>query len=399
MRKRILFIAPCLPYPPNSGGDIRLFNIIKHLGNDSRISLVCFGDAEKDGDRISKFQEQTGVDNVVLAPYPGLSRNIASRFWSKNPYGTNYSVSAALKDALVKTANSGKFDLAYIDHLYMCQYARFLRPMKVVVSLPDVDSVKFTDYVQRNTGTLQNRLVHELQLFFIKRIENSLSSISDAVVVVSENDRKIIENLTGQCKIFVVENGVDTDYFLPLPRNEETRKKRMLFMGTLFYPPNIEAAIFFVKQVLPTIKRERADAELLVAGKMPVEEVNNLSKYAGVRVAGDVQDMRVPLRDSDVIVIPILSGSGTRIKILEAMASARPVVSTRKGCEGLELENGKNILISQSDSPEEFARLVLSLFTDDILAERLIRNGLELARERDWRRISAKHARFLEEIL
>jgi glycosyltransferase involved in cell wall biosynthesis len=163
------------------------------------------------------------------------------------------------------------------------------------------------------------------------------------------------------------------------------------------YEPNVEAATYLVKEIFPLIRRLRPNCSLSIMGKEPPLEVCRFSEIPGVTVAGDVPDVKPYYRRTSVAVVPIKSGGGTRLKILESMALGTPVVATPIGCEGLEVEDGRHILVA--DKPEVFAAQVDRLLTQPVLWERLAREGRRLVEEcYNWRHITELYRHSLERL-
>jgi glycosyltransferase involved in cell wall biosynthesis len=173
---------------------------------------------------------------------------------------------------------------------------------------------------------------------------------------------------------------VDTDHFRPVasPRN-----RSLVFTGAMDYPPNVDAVLWFCREVWPIVRRRDPALRLEVVGRTPDARVRALNGEAGVRVTGEVSDVRIHLAQSSVVVVPLRAGAGTRLKILEAMAMGCPVVSTTLGAEGLDVEDGSDILLA--DTPTAFAGAIESLLQSPATASRLGDAGRRLAVGRyDW---------------
>jgi glycosyltransferase involved in cell wall biosynthesis len=204
----------------------------------------------------------------------------------------------------------------------------------------------------------------------------------DIILATSEEDKKILE--TFNKNVFVVPNGTDVlqDYI------EDKGNKIITYIGLMSYRANVDAMLFFSQDIWPLIKNEEPAAKLLIVGKNPTEEIKALAK-GDVFVTGEVENVMQYLRDTSVFIAPIRIGSGTRIKILEAMACGKPVVSTRLGCAGLEVQDGNDIFIS--DGPKQFAQRVLDLMGNKEERIRIGQNALNLVKDRyTWDQIGNK---------
>jgi len=223
------------------------------------------------------------------------------------------------------------------------------------------------------------------------RFERQAVGQFDACITVSENDRERLLELVPGTSVFVVPNGVDLDYFSPRP--EIPKSKNLAFIGSMDYPANIDAVRWFTDQILPEIKNHAADLHFFIIGKNPPPDIQALNDDPQVTVTGFVEDVRPYLAESQVFVVPLRYGGGTRLKILDAWAMGKAVVSTSIGAEGLNATHNHNILLS--DNPEPFARYILDLLTYPNKRKEIENNGRKSVKENySWKHISEK----LEEV-
>jgi glycosyltransferase involved in cell wall biosynthesis len=193
----------------------------------------------------------------------------------------------------------------------------------------------------------------------------------------------------------VVPNGVDTVQYTLLP--ESSGSKKILFVGDMHYPPNVDGAVFFCKEIFPLIKQHIPDAKLLIVGSEPANAVRALAGD-DVQVTGYVNSVVPYYQESGVSVVPLRAGGGTRLKILESMALGRPVVSTVLGCEGLAVTHGENILIA--DTPADFANQTAQVLNGGKGRQRLIANGRRLVEATyDWQIIAQSLLQVYDEII
>jgi glycosyltransferase involved in cell wall biosynthesis len=219
----------------------------------------------------------------------------------------------------------------------------------------------------------------------LRRDEAELLRRVDAVAVTSERDRQILGRLAPDTRLTVAPNGVDTGYFAPV--EEDAQAAEVLFFGAMDYSPNSDAVLRFQRAVWPRLRARRPDLRFAVVGREPPRALRELHGPEGIEIVGPVDDLRPWIAGAAVVVAPLRAGSGTRLKVLEALAMARPVVSTSVGVEGLEVEDGHHLLIA--DDPQGFAGAVERVLADRELAERLGAEGRRLVEERyDWRVIA-----------
>ncbi|RCK77758.1 MAG: glycosyl transferase group 1 [Ignavibacteriae bacterium] len=227
----------------------------------------------------------------------------------------------------------------------------------------------------------------KLRKFFYKREykklfhdEISACKNQDALLVTSQNDASTFDKFIPEIPKYLIPNGVDTEYFHPTEENHE--QYSLVFTGALSYIPNSDGAIYFIEQILPHIQKIYPDIKIYIVGKNPP---NNLLEKSSknVIITGYVEDVRPYVWKSAIFVVPLRMGSGTRLKILEALAMKKPVVTTSVGAEGLDVINGETVLIA--DDPKDFAEKVINLIKDNQLQQKLVSNGYELAKNvYDW---------------
>jgi glycosyltransferase involved in cell wall biosynthesis len=215
--------------------------------------------------------------------------------------------------------------------------------------------------------------------------------LADAVIAVSDRDKEAIQAVAPDVRIHVVPNGVDNAFFSRFIPHESyvtarhviTHMSSLAFAGTMDYRPNVDAMLWFYHEILPLIKKDCFNVHLYIVGRSPVKEIMRLAIDPAITVTGYVNDIRPYIAHSRVFVVPIRMGSGTKLKVLQAMAMGVPVVSTSLGAEGIKVTDGENILIA--DTPAEFAQKVLLLLQDERQRQIISRNARQLVEEYyDW---------------
>jgi glycosyltransferase involved in cell wall biosynthesis len=214
----------------------------------------------------------------------------------------------------------------------------------------------------------------DLDVEAMVRYEQQLGSVFDFCVAVSEYDEKRLRDLSPVARVRVVRNGTDSSHYSPA-NDGDVLQHSIFFSGNMSYPPNVDAVAYFSSEVYPTIKRRLSRATFNIIGAHPAPEVCQLARD-GIIVTGYLADIRPSLRNAGVVVAPLRLGGGTRLKILEALAMGKPVVSTTIGCEGLNVRHGEHLLIA--DDAADFAESVVRLMQDRDLCAFLGRNGRRL---------------------
>jgi polysaccharide biosynthesis protein PslH len=231
--------------------------------------------------------------------------------------------------------------------------------------------------IRRGVGGLAYRAYAHRELKLRRREELRACHRMDRVLTVSEEDRRALRTELPGLEAAVVPNGVDLERFSPAG---EPKGASAVFVGKMDYRPNVDAVRWFCAEVLPRVRAAVPGFVFTVVGSRPVSAVRELGRLPGVRVTGRVAETRPYVRDAAIAVVPLRAGSGTRLKILEALAMGRPVVSTTLGCEGLDTVDGAHLAVA--DSPEGFAERVVRLLRHDGERARLGRHGRQLVAER-----------------
>jgi glycosyltransferase involved in cell wall biosynthesis len=214
----------------------------------------------------------------------------------------------------------------------------------------------------------------------MRRWEPRYAERFDRCIAVSDEDKSLLLSANPSLQIKIIPNGVDAKVLQPLAL--EVTPPALLFIGTMSYAPCIDAVAYLCDQILPHIRRELSGVELWIVGADPTPEVSALNRD-GIHVTGRVKDVVPYYRRSAVSVVPLRAGGGTRLKILEAMALGRPVVSTSIGCVGLDVVDGEHLLVA--DNPKQFSDQVVRLLSDRTLYERIRTNARQLVVNRyDW---------------
>jgi glycosyltransferase involved in cell wall biosynthesis len=284
-------------------------------------------------------------------------------------------------------------DLIFIDEAHLAPYAWPLPQVPCILARQKADFLYYRDIFWHTPfGSKKMKALTEWLLF--RLYENRLYRRFNYGVVVSEAERKLYLGLNPHLDLAVIPNGVDTSFFQmrPLSAGQEPT---ILFHGVMSYEANIDAAVWFAEKIFPLVLGRLPHARLVLAGRDPADDVQRLACPGRIVVTGTVSDMRDYLYQSNVVVVPIRIGHGTRLKIPEAMAAGRPVVSTPVGTEGLMAESGKHLLVAES--PVEFAANVVEVLTDRSLAEYLATNGRQLVEDNySWRSIGEKLSQYCQ---
>jgi glycosyltransferase involved in cell wall biosynthesis len=223
----------------------------------------------------------------------------------------------------------------------------------------NVEAQIFDRHAQTDRSAAR-RWYMSLQAAKMRRFEAQAGRAFNAVISVSETDRRVFEEAYGWNNVRTIDTGVDVNYFRPVSGAEHG--DRVVFIGSLDWLPNEEGLEFFVREIWPEIQRQRPAARFQIVGRNPSAAVGRLAATSGVELVGPVPDVRPYVAAASAVVVPLRIGGGTRIKIFEAMAMGKAVVSTTLGAEGLPVTSGENVVLA--DAPADFAASVVELLAD-----------------------------------
>jgi glycosyltransferase involved in cell wall biosynthesis len=376
--KAVWLTSEC-PYPVNSGGKLRETSIIRLLMERMEVEVLCFPSPVADP---SGAPQDLKITEIERRRAPFWKRAV----YPLRPYVVN-GYSQTVEGALRERAEPGK--LLWISRLGMAQYLPVARELgyRVVLDEQNVESNLLLNGAleQISEGALSSlraipSLLRAAQCTYY---EGQFCAQSDAIVATSDIDASKLHKLAPEAKIHVIPNSLDCGDYQPLRAQPG---KTLFFSGTLDYYPNIEGLHWFTREILPRIRSVMGSGmpRVVVAGKSPSAELTSLLSDSGIELYSNPPSILPFLSESAVVFVPLRSGSGTRLKILEAMAAGRAVVSTGKGAEGLVLAPSYDIWIA--DRTDAFASAICRLLKDQTLREEMgARAALTAEQRYDWR--------------
>jgi len=382
---RILLLTETIPYPLDSGGRIKTYHTLRMLSDEHEVHCLAFIRNEDQRAHISRLREVCASVTLELVPRSPLRElgYVTRSLRNGLPYTVLRHFEPASLAAVRRVSEQG-FDLVYADHLSMMEYARRLN-LPVVYDAHNVEFEILRRYARaRRLSPLSPLLAREWRL--VRKYERLVYRNSDLVCTVSEGDARVILELAGKSThVRVIPISVDSHTAQPI--QQLTREPRLLFVGGLHWPPNLDAILHFARDMWPLVQRLVPAAQLTIVGRDDVAAARSLRQTTGFTLTGYVDDVGPYLTGSRALVVPLRAGSGMRVKILDAFARGLPVVSTPTGHEGIDVEPGVHLL--SAEEPRLFAREVARVLSDDRLAAALATRARRLVEARyDVRAVS-----------
>lgn len=372
-RPGLLFLSHRLPFPPHNGAAIRTYNVLKQLARCFDITALCF-----DREDIATGQIPIARRIEALSPYARVEvfsipqqSSRARLIWdhlrslaSRRAYTYYVHESADYERRLIYHLEKRRWSLVHLESTDLVGFLPYLKNLPVVCTHHNVESSLLRRRAQAESSSLM-RAYMMLQANFLQKAEREALGNLALNVAVSEDDAATFRSMDPHAKVIVVPNGVDTEAFHPI----DVPQSGAVFVGGTSWFPNKDGLTWFVESILPELRAREWNSEVVWVGRATPEEMARHRNIHGLRLTGYVEDIQPYVHAARCFIVPLRVGGGTRLKILDAWAMGKAVVSTSIGCEGLRTEQDKNILIA--DTPAEFADSVIRLLNDSGLARRI----------------------------
>jgi glycosyltransferase involved in cell wall biosynthesis len=347
---RVVLVDEELPYPPTSGKRIRSLNLTLRLAQRHRLTYLCHRNADAaEARRAAEFFGDHGIETVVVdravPPKSGwrFYARLAANLLSSLPYSVATHSSRPLREAVRSLAATRSIDLWHCEWTPYAQSLAGLTDAPTLVMAHNVESLIWQRYFETEPNPVKRWYIQRQWRKF-ERFERRAFAEASRTVAVSAEDAALMRDRFEARRVCVVDNGVDTAYFRPDTTRREPRT--ILFLGSLEWRPNLDGVGLLLDQVFPAVRAREAAARLLLVGRNPPEWLRRrAAEVPGVELHATVPDVRPYLARSSVLAVPLRIGGGSRLKILEALASGVPVVSTRVGAEGLNLAAGGHLTV------------------------------------------------------
>jgi sugar transferase (PEP-CTERM/EpsH1 system associated) len=379
---KILFLSQRVPYPPNRGDKITTWRLVERFARRHTVEVLAFAHDDADRDAARVLTEEKGITTHTIA-HDERRKKLASLplLLTSKPLTLGVYGSRELHAAVAERAAST--DLAYA---YSSSMGAFLEGRQIpwIMHFAELDSDKWLQYASKHRFPLS--AVYKREYRTLRRFEQRIARESLTNVFCTPLEERIFQEAIPGAPSLVVRNGVDLAYFAPRP--ERAEPLHVAFTGVMDYYPNVDGCVWFVREILPLVRRRLPETRFTIIGSRPNADVQALADVPGVRVTGFVDDVRDELARASVSVAPLRIARGIQNKVLEALAMGLPTVGTTPATQGVEGTAGRDFLVA--DDATKFADAVCGLLSDPDEARALGRRGRAFVeRTYDWERCLA----------
>ena len=366
----ILFVCHRFPYPPNRGGKIRPFHMIRHLSQKHRVVVATLAHSQDELHEGAGLAEHCSEVLAEVVPGPVRWLQAVSALPTPVPSSARYFRSPRLYRRIQELQSRMAIDAVIVHCAFVADYARDVRAPLRIMDFGDLDSRKWFDYAQHCGFPLSTG--YALESFKLQRVERRLAHDFDHCTVTAQGELESYKELGAATPCTVIPNGVDGEYFR-ISRNRTAHSRNIVFLGRMDYFPNVAGILEFVKNVFPQVRRQVPEAHLRIVGSNPLPKIRALEKLGGISVTGFVPDVRPYVEDAAVAIAPLTIARGTQNKVLECMAMGIPVVASPQVAKGVQARPGRHLLIGET--PEKFASQIVDLIENPELRMRIAEAG------------------------
>jgi len=385
---RLLTVMGRLPYPADTGGKIRSSNLFERLAKRHDITVVSFRTRQDEDEHVRRMtaccSRLVTIDwEEVPKRGPAFYASLARSVVSTQAYTVAKYADGRMREAVGHLLARERYDALVCDFLQPSVNVLDLATLPKILFQHNVESVIRRRQIEQTPNPLARAYLH-WDWRKLRAFEHTAAQRFDHCIMVSAEDCRTMAREFGVTTTSAIPTAVDVDYFAPRP---DAMTNDVVFTGSMDWFANEDAVRHFARAILARV-RQQVDATFWVVGRNPTDFLRReLEGIAGVRLTGTVDDVRPYIERAAVYVVPVRIGGGTRIKIFEAMAMCKPIVSTRVGAEGLPVSDGEDIVLA--DDPERFATAVVTLIRNQAERHRIGRAARKLAERHDWNTAAA----------
>jgi glycosyltransferase involved in cell wall biosynthesis len=380
----ILIVSPQFPYPTRNGFTTRVYHLARQLSTRHNVTLLSYA-SPQEGDDVAGLARQMAVRAVQRTPPSSMHKRLTQALTLASPraYYCREIHSRGMQQAIDELCSTKNFDVIQLESSFLCGF-RFPQNAHLVLDEHNVEYELFQRMCEGERSAVR-RAFNRREYVRFRRFEEAWWARVNACVVTSEREVAAVRSCAPETPLAVVPNAVDVDYFVP--SNIPPAVHTVTFNGTLNYRPNLDAVRYLLDDIWPLVRDRYPDARLTLTGRNDDVDTRSLLS-PGVEVLGEVPDVRPHISGATVAVAPLRIGGGTRLKVVEALAMGKPMVSTAVGCEGVAVRDGEHLLIA--DDAVSFASRICDLFEDATLRAALGEAGRCLVETRYSWELAAK---------
>lgn len=396
----ILQLTPRIPYPPHDGGAIAMYNTIKYLQKAGNQVTVVSLNTNK------HYQNPENIKDICTSVH-AVDINTDIRVFKAMfnlfkpiPYNVERFISKKFSQKLREVLQNEKFDVVHIEGTFVAWYIDIIRRYTKIPVFLRAHNVEYLIWERLYKNAPRNPQAQYIRYLAkkLKRFEEKYFNKFDGIMAITKDDAvRMQETLKVNVPIEVIPAGVDFASFTLNPEIE-TLSNSLFIFGSLDWMPNVEAVLWFYYQVFPLLKAEFPDITLYIGGKNPPEEILRLHDDKTVFVYANVPSARDFMQSFEIMLVPLLSGGGMRIKIIEAMAMGKVIISTSIGAEGIEYTPNKDILIA--NTPQEFVNQIKYCFGNPSIKQDIKENAVKTVKTHyNWTDIIQKTMNFYQKVI
>ncbi len=396
MTTKIAVFTPYLPYPPDTGGKIRSYHLLRALTKRFEVDLyTVYYSNPPPQTAVEALQEYCRKVSLFQLKKSWRTRDRIRRVLISLPRAAQHFHTPRSLQKAQKHIRGRGYDLLVADEMCMTPYAELAPELPKIIIRHKVDYAHYKEVARARPWGLE-KILDYVEAMKLRRYSEAKMPLYQAFLACSEQDAALIQRDAPNVPALVIPNGVDLRKFVPSDKSN-IRDTTLLYVGSMYYYPNIDAVEFFFESIFSKIQQSVSNLNVQIVGHNPPPAIQQLDGRDNVEVTGSVPDVRPYYQEADVFIVPLRLGGGTRLKIVEAMAMQTPVVSTTVGAEGLDISPGKNILIA--DEPAAFSEAILRLLSDSEFYNRIVEGGQVLAQRYGWSELTEPFADLVETVL
>jgi len=383
---KILFITHSFPYPPDEGIKLMSYNLLKEFSKRHSVILLSLLFSNEEKNYVHEMEKFCKRVEIVKHRIPrSLFKRLWNIFFQKEPFCAYQFYSKEFAQKLSKLLKDENFDIIHFDYLTSV-YRKLANNLPAVFFPHDALSMLFKRNIKGEKNIFRKFYIYTQWKKMVCYEKENIPKF-EKTVVVSPKDREWLLAINSEFDISVIPNGVDCEYFKPMQIEEDYPFKvnsqgepSVIFRGVMNFVPNIDAALYFAKDILPLIRQKVPNLKYYIVGTNPSREIKKLTSDPLTIVTGYVDDIRSYIARATVNICPMQIGSGIKNKILEAMAMEKPTVATSLACDGIpNAKDGENILIA--NTPKDFAEKVILVIKDENLCKKIGKNGRQFVQK------------------